>query len=176
MPITYSFISSNVLSTTAASITFSAIPATFTDLVIRAAARTNRAASQDIWKIVINGDTAANYSRTSLRGLGSGNSGVAVSDNQSSASNLYFGGLDAASNTANTFGSTELYIPNYATTNIKQYSAHTVYEENGTYAEMESVALRYAGTSAITSIALSSFYSASFIAGSSFYLYGVKSS
>ena len=126
--------------------------------MIRAAARTNRAATQDIWKIVINADTAANYSRTSLRGVGSGNSGNALSDNQSATSNLYFGGLDAANNTANTFGSTELYIANYATT------------------DMESVALRYAGTSAITSIALSSFYSASFIAGSSFYLYGIKKS
>jgi hypothetical protein len=176
MPNTYSLISANTLTTTAASITFSAIPATFTDLVIRASARTNRAATQDIWKIVINGDTAANYSRTALRGLGSGNSGTPVSDNQTSASNLYFGGLDAANNTANTFGSTELYIPNYASTIVKQFSAHTVYEENNSYAEMEKVALRYGGTSAITSIVLSSFYSASFIANSSFFLYGISKS
>jgi hypothetical protein len=176
MPNTFTLISSTTLSTTAASITFSAIPATYTDLVIIASARTNRAATQDIWKIIVNADTTANYSRTALRGLGSGNSGNAVSDRLSSSSNLYFGGLDAANNTANTFGATELYIPNYPTTAIKTIGAHTAYEENGTYAEMEAVAIRYAGTPAITSIALSSFYSASFIAASSFYLYGISKS
>lgn len=176
MPNTYSLISSNTLSTTAATVTFSGIPASYTDLVISASARTNRAASQDIWKIVINSDTTANYSDTALRGLGSGNSGVPVSDRQTNSSNLYFGGLDAANNTANTFGATELYIPNYAGTNIKQICTFTTYEDNATYAELEAIAIRYAGTSAITSIVLSSFYSASFIAGSSFYLYGISKS
>jgi len=67
---TYTLINSNVLASSAASVTFSAIPATFTDLVIRASIRTDRAAVEDWLYIKFNGLTT-NRSYTRLTGSGS---------------------------------------------------------------------------------------------------------
>jgi len=71
MPNTYTLISSNVLSSTAASVTFSSIPATFTDLVLRASIRGNGTQTPDVGVLNINSNGASNFSSTYLRGTGS---------------------------------------------------------------------------------------------------------
>jgi len=65
---TYTLIESQVLGSSAASVTFSAIPATYTDLVLRYSARHNNAFSISQVLITFNGDTAANYSETVVYG------------------------------------------------------------------------------------------------------------
>ena len=47
MPSTYTLISSNVLASSAASVTFSAIPSTYTDLVVRASIRSDATSDAD---------------------------------------------------------------------------------------------------------------------------------
>ncbi len=71
MPATYTLINSNVLTSSAASVTFSAIPATYTDLVIRCSGRSDSSFSAvlDLY-LSFNGSTAT-YSRTQIRGYGS---------------------------------------------------------------------------------------------------------
>lgn len=68
MPVTYDKIATNTLGSAAASVTFSSIPATYTDLVLVIAGGTT--ATADVY-IEFNGDTGTNYSRTYLGGDGS---------------------------------------------------------------------------------------------------------
>lgn len=68
MPVTYDKIATSTLGSAAASVTFSSVPGTYTDLVLVVAGGTT--ITTDIY-IEFNGDTATNYSRTYLAGDGS---------------------------------------------------------------------------------------------------------
>lgn len=170
---TYTLISSNVLSSSAASVTFSAIPATYTDLVIRASLRTDAAAAQQICSIRLNSDTSTNYSQNAINGSGSSSYANIYSNS------VYFltGHADAATATSNTFSSFEMYVPSYTANQNKPSSIFNVQENNTTAAYMQAYANLYRQTTAISSI---SFFidsaGANFVSGSSFYLYGIKSS
>jgi hypothetical protein len=168
---TYTLISSNVLTTTAASVTFSSIPATYTDLVLRISARTDNAQVLESIEITFNSDTASNYSTRVLLGNGS----VATSDQYSNnvPSRAYRG---ATGNTATsaTFGSTEVYIPNYLVSQNKQISIFGLGETNATAAYMGATASLWRNTAAITDILLNPFSGTNFLSGSSFYLYGIS--
>jgi hypothetical protein len=167
---TYKLISSNVLSTSAASITFSSIPSTYTDLVIKTSTRSSAAGGVFMQ---LNGDTSSLYSTTRLRGSGSG--GTVNSGRTTSAANLYFG-LDVYStSTANTFTSQEIYIPNYTIAKNKAISNFLVQENNlaGTDTNIDIQAGLYGSTTAITSVTILK-TSDNFVSGSSFYLYGIS--
>ena len=170
MPSTYSLISSNVLSSSAASVTFSAIPSTYTDLVIRASARDSGTGGTYIF-VKVNGSSSAIYSVTRLRGTGS----AASSGNTTGATFLYFGKIDDASDTANTFGSWEAYFPNYAVAQYHPASNIGVQETNATASGMDINAGLISDTTAISSITLTP-NGLGFVSGSSFYLYGIKNS
>lgn len=172
MPVTYQLIASNVLSSNVASITFSAIPSTYTDLVLRASVRKNQATTATEFYIKPNSDSGSNYSFTMVYGTGS----VATTSSFASNTNgLLIRYIDGTSNTANTFSSSEIYIPNYNSTATKPISSFSVEENNTTSATMAVQAHLYAGTSAITSL-LIGVPSLTILAGSSFYLYGIKNS
>ena len=64
---TYDLIEEQVLSTTAASVTFSSIPGTYKDLVLEIIGNATSAGNL-YWQF--NGDTATNYSSTNVRGDG----------------------------------------------------------------------------------------------------------
>lgn len=66
---TYTLIASNTLGTAAGSLTFSSIPSTYTDLILICDIKAS-AINNEVW-IQCNGDTAANYSATTLVGNGS---------------------------------------------------------------------------------------------------------
>ena len=174
MPNTYTLISSNVLSSSAASVTFSAIPSTYTDLVILYSARTDLSSSGDAVNIKFNGSSVAEYSYTTIRGNGS----TATSFRSSSDTRLTItnAGADGATATANTFGSVEIYIPSYTASQNKPSSVFAVQENNATGAFINPIANLWSNTSAITSIAFTSDNAANFVSGSSFYLYGIKNS
>lgn len=165
---TYTLISSNVLTGSAASVTFSAIPSTYTDLVLRYSGRMDAGANK-ILKIQIAGaDTNLSYTRL-------------VGDPSSSPSSgngtgiSWAGYTDGSTMTANTFSSGEIYIPNYAsTTTNKPFSTVGMAETNATDARMMVVAGLYSSTSAISSITLTDISTANWVSGSSFYLYGIK--
>jgi len=172
MPNTYTLISSNVLSSSAASVTFSAIPSTFTDLVVRWSARSDRSSVSDTMKLRINSDSAGNYSWTYLLGNGS----VASSSQNSALDYISLGAADAATATSNTFANGELYIPNYLSSTKKPVSSINAQEDNTTAAQLWALASLWQGTAAITSVQLFPSIGPNFVAGSSFYLYGIKNS
>jgi hypothetical protein len=169
MATTYTLISSNVLSSAAASVTFSSIPATYTDLVLRISARTDTTTTLILMSF--NGDTSGVWSRTSLRGNGS----AASSGDNTALARMQLENVNISTYTASTFNSMEVYIPNYTTTAYKQISNFGVSETNATAANMAASAGLWQLGSAITSIELSG-STANFVTGSSFYLYGIKSS
>lgn len=170
---TYTLISSNVLASSAASVTFSAIPSTYTDLVLRVSARSDGSAAG---RVVINADAGTNYSRTQLQGDGSATASVATSN---STSLVITYGSNSSTSTANTFNNLELYFPNYNSTSARPISSFNVTENNAaSSAGNDDIVLTaglYRGASAITSIKYEH-ASANFVSGSSFYLYGIKNS
>jgi hypothetical protein len=173
---TYTLISSNVLASSAASVTFSAIPATFTDLVLRCSVRSTHAGGNDLLQINFNSDspsTGTKYSDTFLNTPSmSANSGRDL--NQSIFFQVKF---PASSSTSNTFSSTEIYIPSYTVSQNKPISINNRWENNSaTDADVLAMAALYRDTTAISAITLTPYLTASLASGSSFYLYGISNS
>ena len=171
MASTYTLISSQVLASSAASVTFSSIPATYTDLVVRASARDTQTGSviyQSI-QVQFNSDTSTIYSVTIL----SGNGSTSASSRFSSISHTIDNSGTNSDATTNTFSNTEMYFPNYLSTTSKPYSEFAVAENNATYAGISATADLYRNTSPITSLKLST-NGGSFVQYSSFYLYGIS--
>jgi len=151
----------------ASSISFSGIPQTgYTDLVLKMSVRTDRASTDDLLNFNFNG-LSSNQSSRNLQGNGS------AASSGTYGSNLYLAWVDAASNTASTFGNAEMYIPNYTSSNFKSVSTDGVLENNASTAVMGMTAGLWSSTAAITSIAITSVFSANFVQYSTFYLYGV---
>ena len=171
MATTYTLINSNVLSSSAASITFSSIPATYTDLVLRASVRSDAAATVKETEIIFNSDTATNYSFTNVLGLGSNGTASQQFGTQAYG---WTGKIAAASSTSDTFANVEIYIPSYAASQNKPISSTNMNENNNSIVEATAaVAVLWRNTAAITSIL---FYprASNFVSGSSFYLYGIS--
>ena len=168
---TYTLISSNVLSSSAASVTFSAIPSTYTDLVLRASTRGSTASVGIQIRTRANNSSSAVYSYTMLQGTGSATS----SGRLSSTTSLTEAWTAGASATANTFGSWELYIPSYTASQSKPMSSFSVSENNATEAYVSAAAYLFADNTAISELNIIR-PSGTFDIGSSFYLYGIKNS
>jgi hypothetical protein len=153
----------------ASSIIFSSIPQTgYTDLKIIASTRGDRSATNAEFFVKFNGATT-NFTYRLLQG----NASAAGSNNGSTG---LAGVSDAATNTANTFANSEIYIPNYTSANYKSYSVDSV-EENNTSTTPAIYTYLIAGlwsnTAAITSIELYPEGSTNWTQYSTFYLYGV---
>ena len=149
----------------ASSIDFNGVPNTFTDLYIVTSLRTSDGYPDTGVLVQLNGSTSS-YSRRTLYGTGS----AAVS---STGSDIAFFS-PAATATANTFGNTSIYIPNYAGATNKSVSVDTVNENNAGYSLMAITAGLWSNTAAVTSVRLTSATSSTLLQGSTASLYGVK--
>jgi hypothetical protein len=163
---TFELISSTTVgSTPVASVSFSSIPSTYTDLVLKASARFS--GSQNWLLISFNGSTS-NFSVRGVYGTGSSPGSFTGSQNSLLGNDSTY--------TANTFSNGDLYIPNYAGSTYKSYSIDTVQENNASspvYGFLNGGL--WSDTSAITSITLTPEGSGvNIVQHSSFYLYGVK--
>ena len=154
----------------ASTIDFTSIPGTYTDLLIKVCGRfTFNNGIVSNMAIKFNGSTSTFTNRTvngsgSAAGSGSGSSG-------------FIGDFPAALSTGSTFGSSEIYIPNYAGSTNKSVSADTVSENNGTVAWSYLTSVLWSTTSAITSITLYDIgNSSNFAQYSTATLYGIKNS
>ena len=173
---TYVALAKTVLTGNQATITFSAIPGTYTDLCLVVSARTDRASQyNDEIAIKLNSSGGGSYSQTGIYGLNATVYNVARTT--ANAQLIRYNYTSASTATSNTFGSLEIYIPNYAGTTQKPISTTYAAENNsstqwfvGANAALGNV------TSAITSIELTSFNAANFVSGSRFDLYGIKNS
>jgi len=168
---TYTLISSNVLAATAATVTFSSIPATYTDLVLRYSVRTDFASTSNNSYHTFNSDTTAIYSDNFLFGTGTT---VTASTNTGAPSSVNDTSINAATSVASTFTSVELYLPNYLSTTSKPYSIFFAREDNSaTVNKVQVTAALYRNTSAISSITITT-VNGNYVVGSSFYLYGIS--
>jgi hypothetical protein len=123
---TYELIASNTVSGTATkTITFSSIPATYNDFILKASARSTSGFSSQI-TYTINGGTA-NQGRIRMEGTGSSFSGEFRSDNNSQ---IFINGTSVA----DTFSYVEIYFPNYTGTALKPFFGDYAFESNGTTA------------------------------------------
>jgi hypothetical protein len=149
----------------AANITFSSIPSTYTDLCILLSYRAAVSGPTD-GRISFNGSTA-NFSWISI--LGTGSSAVSANNTINNA----LGQVQGTAATASTFSSTQIYVPNYASSNNKSFSVNYVSENNATLAYAGMVAGLWSNTAAITSIAIS-LDSGNIVQHSTATLYGIK--
>jgi len=169
MPSAYTFISSvTVGSGGAATIDFTSIPATYTDLLFNLSTRQSPASAQDTTFIYsINGVTNA-FTDKVLRGDGSTASSFVPSETP-----LYIGQSPCATATANTFASHLIYIPNYLSSNNKSIGIDSVQENNIAAAYMGFTSGIWANSSAITSISFTP-NTGTFVQYSTAYLYGIS--
>jgi hypothetical protein len=128
----------------AASIDFTSIPQTYTDLKIVISGRSSSTPAEGMY-IAFNGSTS-NFSGRYLIGDGANaSSGVLA---------RYVGSIFGAVGTANVFNNTEVYIPNYTSSNNKSFSVDNVAENNATTGYQNLIAGLWSSSSAITSISI----------------------
>ena len=146
----------------ASSVLFSSIPASFVGLVIFGESRS----TGDLGiRIKFNGASTTFESRR-LQADGSG-----VVSRRSTTNSVGF--TNWSSSTSDVFASLKIFIPNYTSSNVKQFMVDSNTEQmssSGTYMKLEGA--QWDGTSAITSIELAP-DSGIFAEFSSFALYGV---
>lgn len=132
----------------AASIDFTNIPQTFTDLLLKFSVRGDNTGSVGNLYVLgaFNGVTT---NRTFRRVSGNGSS--VQSDNGSLAQ---FGVVTNATHTASIFSNSEVYIPNYTSSNNKPYSLDTTAENNGAATEVALFTGLWSSSAAITQITL----------------------
>lgn len=175
MATTYTLISSNTLSSSAASVTFSSIPSTYTDLVLKVSARNagTSNAYPSIMALQFNGDTSSLYSATFIGGQDS----TSFSFNEANVNRIGVYSSNSDASTSNTFSNVEIYIPSYLASQHKPTGVYGVSEHNASgFALVAADGGLYRSNTAISSITLSNGNSQNFVSGSSFYLYGIKNS
>ena len=154
------------------SVTFSSIPSTYTDLIIKTSLRSNVSSGYGANAYMTFNGSTSGYSDCLLYNI---NLGVG-SANASNAYITWASMNDSNNNTANTFGNGEIYIPNYTSSNYKSVSIDSLFEDNsGLNAYMSLDAAVWSNTSPITSITLTS-SGTTFAQYSTAYLYGIKNS
>jgi hypothetical protein len=171
MPNTYTLLETiTVGAAGASSVTFNSIPQTgYTDLVIHASMRDDSTGSNANGNatIVFNGDTA-NGTYRELFGTGS-----AAGSGTDTKVKVNYQTASGSGSTASTFGSAQIYIPNYRNANFKSVSTEGVAESNTAGMFMTMGASLWSSTAAITSIKINP-GNGNFVQYSTFSLYGVS--
>jgi hypothetical protein len=152
----------------AATIDFTSIPSTYTDLLLYVSGRGANAAQYNYSYLRINGSSSS-YSGKSL--VGSGSSAASYNEGTTDIR------IDTpgASNTTSTFSNHLVYIPNYAGSSNKSISVDASYESNSTNNQLWFIAELWSNTAAINQLTLTA-TSSTFVQYSTAYLYGIKNS
>ena len=164
---TFELISSYTATGSVANISFTSIPATFTDLVLKMSLRSSVTDSSDPYDLIFTLNATSTIASKVLRGNGS-----VVSSNSITTSILRAGAVPS-NWTANTFSNGEIYIPNYTGSQNKSWSSDAVTENNATSADMSIVAGLTSIAAAITSITIAG-AAGNLVEHSTAYLYGVS--
>jgi hypothetical protein len=155
---TYEPIATNTLGSAAASVTFSTISGSYTDLVLIA---TSTSGDLDTLALQLNSDTGNNYSTTIIYGTGS----TAASYLESNANNMYLG-------LTSTEQSNSIYY-------LINYSNTTTYKTvlgrgNVAGGQLRAGVSLWRSTSAVTSITINRDSGGNLNSGSTFTLYGIS--
>lgn len=153
MPETFLKIASTTVGTAVSSITFSSIPANFTDLVLKTSIRstgTGGSGFDDYLNVRFNGDTGNNYKNIYLQAYSSS----AASGGIGNAYSRIFAGLgNGSSSTANSFSSNDFYLTNYTASEFKAINIDGFLPNNSTSEYViRGIAGQWLSTSAINSI------------------------
>ena len=163
MATTYELITSQVLASAAATVTFSSIPQTYKDLVIKASANTNLANAA---QLIIN----LNGAGTNIYNL---DIEVVNTTFYATSGTTYIGAIPGQ-DASNSFGLLDIYFSNYSATNAEKNARFTYKAEYPAVNAYVGVAqLLFDTTAAISSISLSA---NNYVANTKFYLYGIKNS
>ena len=173
MSTTMKLIAKQTLGSATATVTFSDIPGTATDLLIVVSARSTRSSTVGNSNFYFNG-SAANLSVRYL---------ISYEVNFQNGTSLIDSALPhftpAANATASTFSNTEIYIPNYAGSTNKSVSITNSWSGNSSadynYTNMIAAGL-WSSTNAITSVSFSNraLDSGNYATNSSFFLYAIS--
>jgi hypothetical protein len=150
----------------AASIDFTSIPATYTDLRVVYSLRNSTETSGTLYVKFNNSTTSFSFRHV----YGNGASASSVSGSVGEA-----GVTNPSDFTASTFSNGSIYIPNYAGSTNKSYSVDSVNENNSTTAISLLLAGLWSNTSAINQVTLYP-TSGNFAQYSTATLYGIKNS
>jgi hypothetical protein len=166
MATTYIPISTQTLSSATSTVTFSSIPATYTDLVL--VCNVGGSAAGNGVSLRFNSDSSSVYSDTGLWGTGSSAASGRHSNSNTGALTIAVGVTNNPSDVVIIAN-----IQNYAntTTNKVLLSRATNANASASYPGSEAVVTLWRNTAAINTIALSN--GANFVSGSTFALYGV---
>jgi len=165
---TFTLIEGKTLASTTASVTFTSIPQTYTDLLIICGLRVD-GTSTDVFKVQPNGQTGT-FATVNVQSYGN-NSTVF-----SGSTSLIAGGVGASGYSTNALGSASIYFFNYTSSSDKTISIDS---SPGNFAAATRVVLAngyWSTSSAITSIEIAALESGTLQVGSKLYLYGIKNS
>lgn len=176
MATTFKALSSVTLTSDTASISFTSIPNTYKDLLIIGSARTSTAAA-NIWGnlvITFNSSTSG-YSGYSNQGAGNNTYSAFT---ELVTNNFYvfaYGSADVTS--ANTFGCTKIYVPQYTSANNKAvvFEWGTANANATSGANIGHATGMWSNTAAITTITIAG-TGANIKTNSTFVLYGINNS
>jgi hypothetical protein len=158
----------------AASVDFTSIPSTYTDLCLKMSLRASASFVYNYAWMTFNNDTAGSpYTIKVLYGEGTtaGSTGYATGNQPYMSGNL----ANYSTATSNTFGNSETYIPNYASTTNKSLSIDAVAENNATGPNgVFFTSALWVNASAINRITVVPVDAANFVQYSTATLYGIK--
>ena len=171
MPTTFTQIGSAVTvgSGGAADITFSSIPSTYTDLVLKLSLRDASTATRSVARLTFNGSSSGYSSRAVF-----GYNGTSTLSDVGGSTYIDWTYTDGNGATASTFANNEIYIPNYAGSQYKSVSIDFTAENNSSSLNILGLAAGlWSNSAAITSITLTP-STPNFLQYSTAYLYGVS--
>jgi hypothetical protein len=164
---TYTLINSSTLTSATANVTFSSIPATYTDLLLIINAQSVQATTYDNVIIQFNADTGSNYSRTRINAY---SGGVAGEFNGATTSHLV-GPITGTSFSSSIFSPSITNILDYANTTTYKTA---LWRSNSQDGYVQLGAGLWSSTSAIASIKISTLSTSNLASGSTFKLYGIE--
>jgi hypothetical protein len=157
----------------AASMEFTSIPQTYSDLVLKVSNRNNASATIRNSNLRINNNSSNIYYQRVVDSSSGGNYATA---NSAADPTIYWSGLTNDTNsTAGAFSSIEIYFPDYTNTSYsKTISAQSVAENMATFGQIRFSGMIASTANAITSIQVIG--ENTFLQNSTAHLYGINNS
>lgn len=171
---TYTLLNATTISSPSYSVTISSIPQTYTDLLVAFSLRSDYGSAHHEGQFTFN-SVSTGYAQVFLVGANSSTNSYIQSGQPAATWSL---AINGGGSTADTFSNGEIYFPNYSSTNVvKSWSTNAVTENNASNAAQFMVGGLNTSTAAISSLTFYAWQSfINFVAGSTFYIYGIKNS
>lgn len=153
------------------SIDFINIPQTYTDLLIAISLRANNIGPNETSISLQFNNSNTNYSTRWFRG---NSSAVSSGTDVYGTDEIYIGEIPSNTATANTFGNSQIYIPNYTSFNNKSVNVDLVTSSNNNTIWTYFTTGLWSNSAPITSIKILNQGTVNFVQYSTAHLYGIK--